>query len=1017
MAQRSARARSKLEKISQSSASPLSAPQQQSASNITPGSNLGIGLPFPFGPHHNISNSTSFNPTTGLLTPSASSIATGSSGHSSTQHTHLGGGGAGGGRHGFAFYNKNGTAARKSALRAIFEGHSDKIRGRLEEALRKKSTQHGNSSNTGGGFTLGGSLKKHGDIREEKLLVKRWDVGGKAGVVGWDKLQRDPELWFSDGDTLVYLCPQGHPSHQYSRPSFRIRSSVLRETESQFFHAMLTDSIKNLSSAPPPRTQPPPRKGSSTLNLTSTNLSGGGNVNRPPPTPPEPGSPMSFSFDILDQLDKIPSRADSLKASSTGGASISPTVSNTPSTNGGIEGIKYEVYFPAPIGLNKEQTQKYHLTTRNVFALLFGKGLVGVTLGEALLDLVERLDIYIPPSTQPKLQHRASSNTLEGARKRKNRALDTDGMRGNVGRVLEYLLNREFDDLRNCPDVAAGVLCFAEKYQLSDLWREAFCHCVGMLNQMEGGKEYMEISPITKALIDRASLEIQVRTGFAESRLATFQYDDMWPTSSFSFSPSRIAFERFQKFLIKHYQFRFGAWPPPPQKDSNSTSGWGFGIGGGGGGAGAFSRQIYLQLQRDFAALYDYLVNKDVTWQYPEGAVATSPTGPGASTSTLGSLAPHGAGLKHKPKLVSLSKKHFRADDDNLPITDILSCFDNANGFPHIPYPYPLVPEVKGFLRQGSTATSGSQGFGTQKHGFLAKRNMGPSSSMSSSAATAAAAADKAAALALSESTNIHSLLFSKASNELVDAFARHEKEKSNGEFTPSEGRKGRWILIYGVLQTLATVVGDSPGLKYTEGVEYFLNSKLKGTPPWVSGIPSEEGPGGIDDHHTKSHCWTVVNSWNDTRWANLENQQAQMQQLTPVVSGASVKSAPPRTGSEMFGPQVNPTLRSIGVGAGDTTDTDAGYNVHHRVLGGRKRKAIPKTLSGDASELPSPSPRTARGRSMSGDEGDDEADEDDDVVMGEDKDRDVPLLEREVGLDEEISTSGGKGKERESEL
>ncbi|RPB18081.1 hypothetical protein L211DRAFT_230643 [Terfezia boudieri ATCC MYA-4762] len=963
MAQRSARARSKLDKISQSSSGPSQFTQGHSTASAPP-SVAGSSSPAPFGAYHNVSRSTSFNPATGLLTPSASSIATGSSGYSSAQHSHPGGG-SGGGRHGFPFYNKNGAAVRKSAIRAIFEGKSDKIRGRIEDVLRNKKSA--SESTTNSGYTLGGGLKKLGDIREDKLLpVKRWDAGGKTGAAGWDNLQKDPELWQSDGDTLVYLSPHGHPSHHYSRPSFRIKSSVLRATESPYFTAILTEN-KSLSFAPL-RPQPPP--------------------NHRPPTPPSmPGSLMSVTSESFEQLDRISSFTES-----NNGPCISKTISNTPSS--GAEGIKYEIHFPAPIGLSKEQTHKYHLTTRNVFAVLFGKALVGVTLGATLLDLVERMDVYIPPTTQPKLQHHASSVTLKGARKRKNRSLDLEGKSENVARVLEYLLNREFDDLRNCPDVAAGILVFAEKFQLGDLWREAFCHCVGMLNRMEGGKEYMEISPITKALIDRALLEIQVRTGAADSRLATFQYDDIWPTSSFTFSPSRIAFERFQKFLIKHYQSRFGAWPPPPpQKDSNSGGGWGFGLGGGNGATGVFSRQIYLQLQRDFAALYDYVVDKDVSWDYPPpgNSSPTSMVDAGISVTTLGG----GVNLRNKPKMVSPNRKHFRADDDNLPLTEILIRFDRANGFPHIPHPYPLVPELRGMLRQGTSGAIGMQNMAHQqlKHGFLAKRGTTNTNTISSSAA---AAMDKAAALALSESTNIHSLLSRTASNELVDAFTKHEKERSNGEFTPAEGRKGRWILIYSVLQTLATVAGDAPGLKYTDGVEYFLNSKLRGTPPWVSGgILAEEVPGGIDDHHTRSHCWTVMGTWDARRNSWVVKDNDPQLQLTPVVSSNSGSSAPLRTSGDMYSENLT-TSRSIGVGVGDTTDTESGYQ-NSRIHGGRKRKAIPKVDTVDVHV------KSGRSASMSGDEGDDEADEEDDDVVMRDA-RDIPLLEREVDLQMEDS-------------
>ena len=186
MAQRSARARSKLDKITQ-----YPGPQVTPQPNSAPPSMLRAAAPsspVTFSAYRGIPGSTSFNPATGLLTPSASSIATGSSGYSSAQPPHPKGG-AGGGRHGFAFYNKNGAAARKSALRSIFEGQSEKIRGRLEEALRNKKPASGNTS---GNYVLGSGSKKLGDIGGDRLLfVKRWDVGGgKGGVLEWDKLHR-----------------------------------------------------------------------------------------------------------------------------------------------------------------------------------------------------------------------------------------------------------------------------------------------------------------------------------------------------------------------------------------------------------------------------------------------------------------------------------------------------------------------------------------------------------------------------------------------------------------------------------------------------------------------------------------------------------------------------------------------------------------------------------------------------------------------------------------------------------
>jgi hypothetical protein len=58
--------------------------------------------------------------------------------------------------------------------------------------------------------------------------------------------------------------------------------------------------------------------------------------------------------------------------------------------------ISYEVFFPAPGNQTKAETLRYHATTRNVFALLYQASLVGLNLLQALVDLHERLLMYMP---------------------------------------------------------------------------------------------------------------------------------------------------------------------------------------------------------------------------------------------------------------------------------------------------------------------------------------------------------------------------------------------------------------------------------------------------------------------------------------------------------------------------------------------------------------------------------------------------------------------------------------------
>ena len=58
--------------------------------------------------------------------------------------------------------------------------------------------------------------------------------------------------------------------------------------------------------------------------------------------------------------------------------------------------FRYEIHFPAPDGASRTEILRHHITTRNFFALLLIKPLVGLTYYQALIDLHERLLMLMP---------------------------------------------------------------------------------------------------------------------------------------------------------------------------------------------------------------------------------------------------------------------------------------------------------------------------------------------------------------------------------------------------------------------------------------------------------------------------------------------------------------------------------------------------------------------------------------------------------------------------------------------
>ena len=113
-------------------------------------------------------------------------------------------------------------------------------------------------------------------------------------------------------------------------------------------------------------------------------------------------------------------------------------------------GGKFELYIPPPPTAERGQSFLYHMATRNLFAWIFGKPLVGSHLGGALVGLLNSMMEF--------------------------RSVGED----NVQDLLDYMDEEGYADMRNQPDHALGVLFLAEHFRFKDLWIDAFAHSTGM---------------------------------------------------------------------------------------------------------------------------------------------------------------------------------------------------------------------------------------------------------------------------------------------------------------------------------------------------------------------------------------------------------------------------------------------------------------------------------------------------------------------------------------------------------
>lgn len=480
-------------------------------------------------------------------------------------------------------------------------------------------------------------------------------------------------------------------------------------------------------------------------------------------------------------------------------------------------GILHEIYVPWPGSATGIHSTIWHITTRNFFAIMYNAtSLVGTTLYEAISSLFQRISMY-----PEYLDHNICA----------------------VAWITDYVVRHKFDDVRNNPSYAASLLAFSELpgVQWREGYIEAFVHCVGMLSMgLQTIPEWRYITPHTKMFLHNASMELEERINRAQSWFSSFDFTEMWPTTSAPPSSARGCFDRLRKWLCKYYENAFTHWPP------NNDETW-------------LSRDIVLRLRNDFHGLYDYLVDREVAFDGTEGQKWS---------------------IRHK------SSQTFRADSLELPLTDILIGFDDRNGFPHIPYPFPNTPA--------------SMPVHTKPKSFILKNPKTPGDIIAQS---------RRKALSYAEASNVYNLRDQYMHTDLVTNFIRFEQNDMVEHLDPCEARRGRWVLIYGVLQVLATISVDSPNLRFKEGAQYHLSPQMKGIVPWGdrSGEPEEEA------EHKRSHCWAVPATWSSSAlkptrggykpilWGQFGDgrMRAEVSDLASISSPKAVSTTPPKSAAD----------------------------------------------------------------------------------------------------------------------
>ncbi|TKA67966.1 hypothetical protein B0A55_09662 [Friedmanniomyces simplex] len=294
---------------------------------------------------------------------------------------------------------------------------------------------------------------------------------------------------------------------------------------------------------------------------------------------------------------------------SDGGASDSGYASSH-TTKAGLEHC--ELYIPAPADAKREQAYIYHLTTRNFFAYATRKPVVGEKLGTALADLLERMREWLPKTAA-------------------------------LANFTNYCEEQGYSNMAGNVDYALACLALAEHARLKELWVESFVHCVGMFERLHLSPEFECLSNTTKALITKATLEMDLHITRVTRAVGSFLEEELGPENLGLSKPARDHLDRFRTCLHKYYVTKLGYFPPSQE--------------------GPWNKRLWTKMYHAFQTLYEYLVDNDS----------------------------------------SFDRLNDRGVTGGICVVQNVQAFDQRHGYTPLPHPLPLLPEVPSKRRATDT--------------------------------------------------------------------------------------------------------------------------------------------------------------------------------------------------------------------------------------------------------------------------------------------------------------------------
>lgn len=380
-------------------------------------------------------------------------------------------------------------------------------------------------------------------------------------------------------------------------------------------------------------------------------------------------------------------------------------------------------------------------------------------------------------------------------------------------------------DCRHSREKTVEALILGERMRNIDLYSEAFAHAAGKYSAILDLRLplFDKLSSHTRQRLERSHIDLVNRQHNVNEYLEQFDFPSIFSGIANSTSVSEMRNIRFKVWKNSFNRMRSfmlnyykSTFGSWPPKASSKKNPF---------MESGLNRLVLKVLYSDMCALYDLLVDRTDL------------------TSRVIDQAPE---LSEDPEKITRSA-----------IRNILSEYDRSRPpvLPPIPFDLPQLPSITAIHETYDALSPKDQTKFDKKlkeHELLLVLNK-----------------------AYNYDTNNISLPF-------LNQFKEFESREAKGKMKQDliDQRIGYWIFLYSVLQSLPMLVVDAPGLKFTEGTEYFLCQPPMGQPPWAEDGQVRKmwyevaGGGGLVELSTdavmysveatyhRSHCWLAAKQW-----------------------------------------------------------------------------------------------------------------------------------------------------------